>query len=56
MEQQEGSIRELEALIADPASAADYQKLEDACRRLEQLHQENDAAMEQWLALTEEGE
>lgn len=56
MEQQESAIRELEALIADPASAADYQKLEDACRRLEQLHQENDAAMEQWLALTEEGE
>ena len=56
MEQQETSIRELEALIADPAAAADYQKLEEACRELERLHAENDAAMEQWLTLTEEGQ
>ncbi|WP_296628865.1 ABC-F family ATP-binding cassette domain-containing protein [uncultured Negativibacillus sp.] len=54
IEQNEQTIEELTAQMADPAIAADYQKVEEICQQIEQLKNDNDAFSEEWLELSEE--
>ena len=56
MEQLDLEIWHLEQEIADPDTAADYEKLQTLCARLEEAKLENDVAGEEWLLLQEDGD
>lgn len=53
-EENEAKIEELSAQMAQPEIAADYQQVEEICRQIEELKQQNEAYSEEWLELCEE--
>ena len=44
---------QLEIEISDPENASDYQLLQDLCADLEEARAAHDAALEEWLELSE---
>ena len=53
-EELDQKVLRLEIEISDPENASDYQLLQDLCADLEEARAAHDAALEEWLELSEE--
>ncbi len=53
-EELDQKVMRLEIEISDPDNASDYQLLQDLCADLEEARAAHDAALEEWIALSEE--
>ena len=53
-EENEALIEELSTQMAQPDIAADYQKVDEICKQIEELKNQNEAYSEEWLLLCEE--
>ena len=54
IEEGETRIEELSAQMAEPDIAADYQKVDEICKMIEEIKGQNEAYSEEWLELCEE--
>ena len=54
IEEGETRIEELSAQMAEPDIAADYQKVDEICKTIEEIKSQNEAYSEEWLELCEE--
>ena len=56
MEALDAEIERLQEEMADPEVAAQYERLQEICARLDEAKQENEDAMTEWMMLQEEQE
>lgn len=56
MEALDAEIERLQEEMADPEVAAQYERLQEICARLDEAKQENEDAMTEWMMLQEERE
>lgn len=54
IEEGENEIESLSVQMAQPDIAADYQKVDDICKQIEEIKAKNEAYSEEWLELCEE--